>query len=141
MRRRLAGLLYFYGVGVCVASNYDDHELFKFEASILSQYLEDFSSYTLKMFVNDYHTRIHNRLPAEERLRLSKLQGRFSLIMVKVLLVSLLDGFRDLTRAGVMSFDFNHLKCALPAERAALPHPKTPTRVTEVRRTCHAATC
>ena len=40
------------------------------------------------------------------------MQGRFSLIKVKVLLVSLLDGFRDLTRAGVMSFDFNHLKCA-----------------------------
>ena len=105
-------MLYFYGVGICVASNYDDHELFKFEASILSQYLEDFSSYTLKMFVADYHTLPIPSMPAEERLRLSKLQGRFTLIKVKVLLVSLLDGFRDLTRAGVMSFDFNHLKCS-----------------------------
>ena len=86
-------LLYFYGVGVCVASDYNDHEQFKFEACILSQYLEDFSSYTLKMFITDYHTLVHNRLPAEERLRLSKLQGRFSLIKVKVLLLSLLDGF------------------------------------------------
>ena len=41
------------------------------------------------------------------------MQGRFSLIKVKVLLVSLLDGFRDLTRAGVMSFDFNHLNNVL----------------------------
>ena len=46
------------------------------------------------MFITDYHTLVHNRLPAEERLRLSKLQGRFSLIKVKVLLLSLLDGFR-----------------------------------------------
>ena len=45
------------------------------------------------MFITDYHTLVHNRLPAEERLRLSKLQGRFSLIKVKVLLLSLLDGF------------------------------------------------
>jgi len=30
-----------------------------------------------------------------------------------VLLLSLLDGFRDLTRAGVMSFDFNHLNNVL----------------------------
>ena len=30
--------------------------------------------------------------PRQERLRLSKLQGRFSLIKVKVLLLSLLDG-------------------------------------------------
>ena len=59
---------------------------------LLSQYLEDFSSYTLKMFITDYHTLVHNRLPAEERLRLSKLQGRFSLIKVKVLLLSLLVG-------------------------------------------------
>ena len=44
------------------------------------------------MFITDYHTLVHNRLPAEERLRLSKLQGRFSLIKVKVLLLSLLDG-------------------------------------------------
>ena len=30
-----------------------------------------------------------------------------------MLLLSLLDGFRDLTRAGVMSFDFNHLNNVL----------------------------
>ena len=30
-------LLYFYGVGICVASDYNDHEQFKFEACILSQ--------------------------------------------------------------------------------------------------------
>ena len=51
----------------------------------LSQYLEDFSSYTLKMFVTDYHTLMHNRLPAEERLRLSKLQVALPLTLTLTL--------------------------------------------------------
>ena len=37
----------------------------------------------------------------QERLRLERLQGQFTLIKVKVLLVSLLNGFRDLTLMGV----------------------------------------
>ena len=51
--------------------------------------------------------------PSRSRLcsqqRIEALQGGFSLIMVKVLLVSLLNGFRDLTLMGVQAFDFNHL--------------------------------
>ena len=49
----------------------------------------------------------------EERLRIETLQSRFSLIKVKVLLVSLLNGFRDLTLMGVQAFDFNHLNNVL----------------------------
>lgn len=30
-------LLYFYGLGITLASNNDDHEEFKFEATLLSQ--------------------------------------------------------------------------------------------------------
>ena len=54
----------------------------------LSQYLEDFSSYTLKMFVTDYHTLMHNRLPAEERLRLSKLQVALPLTLTLTLILT-----------------------------------------------------
>ena len=68
-------LLFFYGVGVCVASNYDDHDEFHFESCLLSQYLEDFSSYTLKMFIADYQAAVSPRMPAEDRARLSKLQA------------------------------------------------------------------
>ena len=38
---------------------------------------------------------------------------QFSLIKVKVLLVSLLNAFRDLTLMGVQAFDFNHLNNVL----------------------------
>merc|ERR1712050_767365 len=41
------------------------------------------------------------------------MQSEFSLIKVKVLLVSLLSAFRDLTLMGVQAFDFNHLNNVL----------------------------
>lgn len=54
-RLRMAGalnqqgrLLFFHGLGVCLASNNEDQDEYKFEATLISQYLEDFSSYTLK---------------------------------------------------------------------------------------------
>ena len=50
---------------------------------------------------------------AEESVRVEMLQARFTLIQVKVLLVSLLNGFRDLTLMGVQAFDFNHLNNVL----------------------------
>lgn len=52
-------------------------------------------------------------LKEEERVRINTLQQDFSLIKVKVLLVSLLNGFRDLTLMGVQAFDFNHLSNVL----------------------------
>ena len=88
-RLRMAGalnsqgrLLFFYGVGVILSSNYDDHSEFKWEATLLSQYLEDFASYTLNNFIGDFCTKVHERMPAEEKLRLGKLHSRFSLVKV-----------------------------------------------------------
>jgi len=49
----------------------------------------------------------------DELDRVAALQRDFSLIKVKVLLVSLLNGFRDLTLMGVQAFDFNHLNNVL----------------------------
>ncbi len=82
---------------------------------LLSQYQEDFSAYTLKRFMDDYTSteRMRSERPPAERLRVETLQREFSLIKVKVLLVSLLNGFRDLTLMGVQAFDFNHLNNVL----------------------------
>ena len=118
-RLRMAGalnrngrLLYFYGLGICVAANNDAHDEYKFEAVLLSQYQPDFSSYTLKRFMDDY-TRVPPPPPSEagegeaeemeaeaaeearaEARRIERLQSTFSIIKMKVLLGSLLDGFR-----------------------------------------------
>eukprot|EP00927_Polykrikos_kofoidii_P049566 TRINITY_DN43612_c0_g1_i1.p1 TRINITY_DN43612_c0_g1~~TRINITY_DN43612_c0_g1_i1.p1 ORF type:complete len:800 (+),score=110.19 TRINITY_DN43612_c0_g1_i1:115-2514(+) len=120
-RLRMAGalnrqgrLLYFYGLGITLASNYDDREEYKFEATLLSRYQEEFSTYTLKNFLDDYvcipPTSDSQKMRSSQ---LHKLQDNFSIIQVKVLLVSLMNGFRDLTLMGVQAFDFNHLNNVL----------------------------
>lgn len=120
-RLRMAGalnkqgrLLDFYGLGIALASNNNNHDEYKFEVTLLSQYQEDFSSYTLKQFMDDY-TKVlaHGNLSPQEHWRIKDLQSKFSLIKVKVLLVSLLNGFRDLTLMGVQAFDFNHMNNVL----------------------------
>eukprot|EP00929_Paragymnodinium_shiwhaense_P071032 TRINITY_DN36088_c0_g1_i3.p1 TRINITY_DN36088_c0_g1~~TRINITY_DN36088_c0_g1_i3.p1 ORF type:complete len:823 (+),score=178.39 TRINITY_DN36088_c0_g1_i3:65-2533(+) len=116
-RMRMAGalnkpgrLLYFYGLGIAVASNCDDRDEFKFEVVLLSSYHTGFSTYTLKRFLDDYLTTAPHDESMEQRWgEISRLQKEFSLIKVKVLLVSLLNGFRDLTLMGIQAFDFNHL--------------------------------
>jgi hypothetical protein len=60
------------------------------------------------------------------------LQVRFSLVKVKVLLVSLLDGFRDLTRAGVMAFDFSNLNNVPPPFAPELARPPRVPRMTSL---------
>jgi hypothetical protein len=142
-RLRMAGalnsdrrLLYFYGLGIALSSNNNNHDEYKFEATLLSQYLEDFSSYTLKRFLDDYTHETRKSvsgggdmwqsfattftvqsqagaLSEEDKLRVQALQDGFSLIKVKILLESLLNGFRDLTLIGVQAFDFNHLNNVL----------------------------
>ncbi|KAL3913188.1 MAG: hypothetical protein SGPRY_008073 [Prymnesium sp.] len=138
-RLRMAGalnkqgrLLYFYGLGVALASDNSNHEQYRFEAVLLSQYQEDFSSYTLKRFIDDYSCRpelMDTKNNFSEKARVETLQAQFSLIEVKVLLVSLLNGFRDLTLSGAPinissriahihlvthhAFDFNHLNNVL----------------------------
>eukprot|EP00933_Yihiella_yeosuensis_P032438 TRINITY_DN2602_c2_g1_i1.p1 TRINITY_DN2602_c2_g1~~TRINITY_DN2602_c2_g1_i1.p1 ORF type:complete len:310 (+),score=51.40 TRINITY_DN2602_c2_g1_i1:81-932(+) len=120
-RLRMAGtlnkegrLLYFYGLGLALSSNNSNHDEYRFEAVLLSRYQEEFSSYTLKKFMEDYTAVLEKATPTPaERLEIQKLQESFSLIKVKVLLVSLLNGFRDLTLMGVQAFDFNHLNNVL----------------------------
>merc|ERR1719203_1329289 len=120
-RLRMAGalnrqgrLLYFHGVGISLESNCDDREEFKFEAVLLSRYQEEFSTYTLKQFLDDYTTSLlRGDVPLDQATRMQKLQEDFTVMNVKVLLVSLLNAFRDLTLMGVQAFDFNHLNNVL----------------------------
>jgi len=105
-------VLYFYGLGVALSSNASRPTEYKFEATILARYEEEFSTYTMKRFMQDYTSK---ETPSP---RNGDMEGDgndddwrkdFSLISVKVLLVSLLNAFRDLTLMGVQAFDFNHL--------------------------------
>lgn len=111
-------LLHFYGLGLAVASSCADRQTFHFEAVLLSQFDDRFSTYTLKRFMENYMALTENMDEGDEeetaeKARVVQLQRHFSIIHVKELLESLLDGFRDLTRAGVQSFDFNHLSNVL----------------------------
>jgi hypothetical protein len=102
----------FYGLGVGLSSNSSNEHEFKFEAMLLARYEEEFSTYTLKKFIEDFLAPIKTASP-EQRIEVENLQTNFSLISVKVLLVSLLNAFRDLTLMGVQAFDFNHLSNVL----------------------------
>lgn len=102
----------FYGLGVGLSSNSYNEQEFKFEAMLLARYEEEFSTYTMKKFMQDYLAPIE-RVSVEERAATETMQSNFSLISVKVLLVSLLNAFRDLTLMGVQAFDFNHLSNVL----------------------------
>ena len=102
----------FYGLGVGLAANSSNEHEFKFEAMLLSKYEEDFSTYTMKKFMRDYLLPLDRASP-DERANIEQMQAKFSLISVKVLLVSLLNAFRDLTLMGVQAFDFAHLSNVL----------------------------
>jgi hypothetical protein len=105
-------VLYFYGLGVALSSNAYQPTEYKFEAAILARYEEEFSTYTMKRFMQDYISPA-SLPPARGNGKLEEnnddWREDFSLISVKVLLVSLLNAFRDLTLMGVQAFDFNHL--------------------------------
>jgi len=105
-------VLYFYGLGVALSANaYNQHE-FKFEAVLLAKYEEEFSTYTMRRFMEDYIA-LPEQVPEERREEILALQAKFSIILVKTVLVSLLNAFRDLTLMGVTGFDFNHLNNVL----------------------------
>eukprot|EP00588_Corethron_pennatum_P022313 CAMPEP_0194320200 /NCGR_PEP_ID=MMETSP0171-20130528/16571_1 /TAXON_ID=218684 /ORGANISM="Corethron pennatum, Strain L29A3" /LENGTH=925 /DNA_ID=CAMNT_0039077681 /DNA_START=45 /DNA_END=2822 /DNA_ORIENTATION=+ len=105
-------VLYFYGLGIALSSNAYQPTEYKFEAVILARYEEEFSTYTMKRFMEDYISPA-SLLPSRGNGKLEENNNDwredFSLISVKVLLVSLLNAFRDLTLMGVQAFDFNHL--------------------------------
>lgn len=79
---------------------------------LLARYEEEFSTYTMKKFMEHFLVPIE-RTSRDEKEEIQDLQSNFSLISVKVLLVSLLNAFRDLTLLGVQAFDFNHLSNVL----------------------------
>merc|ERR1719433_759659 len=81
--------------------------------TLLSQFHVVFSTYTLKRFLEDFTAKAAQVPGEDERKRVVALQEEFSMIKVKRLLVSLVDGFRDLTLMGVQAFDFNHLSNVL----------------------------
>ncbi|KAL3774658.1 hypothetical protein HJC23_002467 [Cyclotella cryptica] len=106
-------VLYFYGLGLGLSTNAYNQNQFKFELMLLAEYEESFSTYTMRQFMEDY---MMNALSIEDegqRKSIQKLQSNFSLTSLKVLLVSLLNAFRDLTLMGVQAFDFNHLNNVL----------------------------
>jgi hypothetical protein len=100
-------VLYFYGLGVALSANADKPHQYKFEATLLARYEEKFSTYTMRRFMEDYTSL------TVENPDILKWRSAFSLISVKILLVSLLNAFRDLTLMGVQAFDFNHLNNVL----------------------------
>ncbi|KAL9184331.1 hypothetical protein ACHAXT_002417 [Thalassiosira profunda] len=119
-RLRLANLLnsdrrvlYFYGLGIGLSTNAYNTKEFKFELMLLAKYEEDFATYTLRSFMEEYLAREDTIADEVQRQSIHKMQSEFSIAKVKVLLVSLLNAFRDLTLMGVQAFDFNHLNNVL----------------------------
>lgn len=100
-------VVFFYGLGVALSANAHRPTQYKFEATLLARYEEEFSTYTMRKFMEEYTAK---RLTDPD---VEKWRCDFSLISVKVLLVSLLNAFRDLTLMGVQAFDFNHLNNVL----------------------------
>lgn len=96
-------ILYFHGLGVGISTNAYNANEYKFELMLLSKYEENFSTYTMRRFLDEYTKSDVS----------SKMQEDFSITGVKILLVSLLNAFRDLTLMGIESFDFNHLNNVL----------------------------
>jgi hypothetical protein len=97
-RLRLANLLnsdkrvlYFYGLGLGLSTNAYQNE-YKFELMLLSKYDENFSSYTMRCFMEEYITSLSSVADQDVRLSIERLQSEFSITSVKVFLVSLLNG-------------------------------------------------
>lgn len=105
-------VLYFYGLGLCLSANAYNHQEFKFEQVLLARYEEEFSTYTMRVFMEDYVSLL-DQVPPERRADVKAMQDKFTIILVKSLLVSLLNAFRDLTLMGVQAFDFNHMNNVL----------------------------
>eukprot|EP00592_Proboscia_alata_P017137 CAMPEP_0194393786 /NCGR_PEP_ID=MMETSP0174-20130528/123489_1 /TAXON_ID=216777 /ORGANISM="Proboscia alata, Strain PI-D3" /LENGTH=896 /DNA_ID=CAMNT_0039189505 /DNA_START=210 /DNA_END=2901 /DNA_ORIENTATION=+ len=116
----------FYGLGIALSSNIANHETYKFELVLVSRYEEDFSTRTMKRFLDDYVANLSSTsaltststtntpatktgLSKTQQQEMQQLQQNFTLIDVKIFLVSLLNAFRDLTLMGVQAFDFSYM--------------------------------
>ena len=98
-RLRLANLLnsdkrvlYFYGLGLGLSTNAYNQNEYKFELMLLAKYEEDFATYTMRCFMEEYLTVPSSVTNEEQRASIVKMQSQFSITAVKVLLVSLLNG-------------------------------------------------
>jgi len=74
---------------------------YKFELMLLAKYEPDFSTYTLRSFIEEYIAVPDTITCEKKRLSIIKLQSEFTLTSIKVFLVSLLNAFRDLTLMGI----------------------------------------
>lgn len=98
-RLRLANLLnsdkrvlYFYGLGLGLSTNAYNQNEYKFELMLLAKYEEDFSTYTMRCFMEEYLTIPSSVTNEERKASIVKMHSQFSITAVKVLLVSLLNG-------------------------------------------------
>ncbi len=98
-RLRLANLLnsdrrilYFYGLGIGLSTNACNQNEYKFELMLLSKYDENFASYTMRVFMEEYLTRLSSVADETVRISIERMQSEFSITSVKVFLVSLLNG-------------------------------------------------
>lgn len=106
-------VLYFYGLGLGLSTNAYNLNQYKFELMLLSKYEEEFSTYTMRRFIEEYVAAPSSIEDQQRRFSIQKMQSEFSITNVKVILVSLLNAFRDLTLMGIQAFDFNHLNNVL----------------------------
>mmetsp|Transcript_23911 Transcript_23911/g.50386 ORF Transcript_23911/g.50386 Transcript_23911/m.50386 type:complete len:902 (-) Transcript_23911:52-2757(-) len=106
-------VLYFYGLGLGLSTNAYNLNQYKFELTLLSKYEEEFSTYTMRRFIEEYVAAPSSVEDEDRRFAIQKMQLEFSITNVKVILVSLLNAFRDLTLMGIQAFDFNHLNNVL----------------------------
>ena len=85
-------VLYFYGLGLGLSTNTYNENQYKFELMLLAKYEEDFSTYTLRCFLEEYIA-MQSSITSKEKLQsIKKLQSGFTITSVKVFLVSLLNG-------------------------------------------------
>lgn len=98
-RLRLANLLnsdkrvlYFYGLGLGLSTNAHNQNEYKFELMLLAKYEEDFSTYTMRCFMEEYVSVLSSVANRDQQLTIHKMQTEFTITSVKVFLVSLLNG-------------------------------------------------
>lgn len=98
-RLRLANLLnsdkrvlYFYGLGLGLSTNAYNQNEYKFELMLLAKYEEDFATYTMRCFMEEYLTVPMSVINEQQKDSITRMQSQFSITAVKVLLVSLLNG-------------------------------------------------
>lgn len=70
----------------------DEH---KFELMLLAKYEEDFATYTMRCFMDEYMTVPNSVTDKSQRQSIERMQSEFSITSVKVFLVSLLNGEVD----------------------------------------------